>query len=205
MNKTVPKSVSLTLKILILSFIISLILIVNSYFHILPISQSATYIALLPLFALCVNLGFSMLRYFTGFLKKGIVFYLFQWTFTIILPVLFISLIELSIQKIIMRSVVSQLSPIIRYIDSYQEKNGSLPPKLGMKINADNLSYYHNKKAYMLKTEVTSVDKKGETIFYDSRTRHWYRFHQNQFDYFKNKKVMPPNIKSYIWFMKNTK
>ena len=205
MNKTVPKSVSLTLKILAISFAVSVILIFNSYFHMLPISQSATYIALLPLFALCVNLGFSMLRYFTGFLKKGIVFYLFQWTFTLILPVLFISLIELSIQKIIMRSVVSQLSPTIRYIDSYQEKNGSLPLKLGMKIKADNLSYYHNKKAYMLKTEVTSVDKKGETIFYDSRTKHWYRFHKNQFDYFKDKKVMPPNIKSYIWFMKNTK
>lgn len=206
MKKTLPKNIIIKKRIFITSLVLCVVLIINTYMSIFPFSQSITYIVLLPLFAICINIGLDLLRYFTNFLNKGFIFYLFQWTFTIILPVLFISLMELALQKIIMRNVIAQTAPIISYINNYKKAHNALPDKIKKNISKiDNFTYYHNDKVFMLKTQKYSVDKEGETIFYNSKDKTWYRFHKNQYDYFKDKKVVPPNIKTYLWFEKNSK
>lgn len=206
MEEVLPKNIVIKKRIFIISLALSSILIINTYLSIFPFSQSMTYIALLPLFAICVNIGFDLLRYFTNFLNKGFIFYLFQWTFTIILPVLFISLMELALQKIIMRHVIAKTSPIINYIKDYKKIHNTLPDKIKKNISKiDNYTYYHNDKVFMLKTIKYVVDKEGEVIYYNSKDKTWYRFHKNQYDYFKTKKIAPPNIKTYIWFEKNSK
>ncbi len=206
MEKILPKSILIAKSIFIVCLILSAVLVFNTYIKIFPFSQSWTYIILLPLFAICINLGLGLLRYYTDFLKKGLIFYLFQWIMTIILPILFISLMELAVQKILMRNVISKMSPIVNYIDNYKVKNNTLPVKIKKNIsNIDNFTYYHNNKDYMIKTLVSAIDKKGETIFFNSKDKTWYRFNKNQYDYFKDKKIAPPNIKTYLWFEKNTK
>ncbi len=206
MQKILPKNIIIRKNIFIICLILSAILIINTYITIFPFSQSWAYIILLPLFAICINTGLSLLRYFTDFLKKGFVFYLFQWTLTLILPILLISLMELALQKIIMRDVIIKIEPIISYINKYKKTNNSLPNKIKKTaLKIDNFAYYHNNKVYMVKTIVSSVDKRGEVIYFSSKDNHWYRFHKNQFEYFKDKKIMPPNIKQYLWFQKNTK
>jgi len=206
MKKILPKNIILGKRIFIICLALSVVLIINTYLNIFPFSQSITYIILLPLFAICINIGLGLLRYFTNFLNKGFIFYLFQWTFTIILPVLFISLMELALQKIIMRHVIEKTAPIISYINNYKKTNNALPDKIKKNISKiDNFTYYHNDKVFMLKTLKYGVDKKGEVIYYNSKDKTWYRFHKNQYDYFKTKKIAPPNIKTYLWFEKNSK
>ncbi len=206
MSKNLPKNIIILSYIFITSLVLATIIVANIYLDIFSFSQSSAYIYLLVLFAICVNFGFSLLRFFTNFLKKGIVFYLFQWTLTIVLPVLLISLIELSVQKKIMKDVVSKMTPLIEYVDNYKKSHNQYPDEIKKDISRiENFFYYHNKNSYMIKTVTSRVDMDGETIYFDSRDRHWYRFHQNQYEYFKDKKVIPPNIKRYIWFEKNTK
>jgi len=206
MSKKLPKSILILSYIFITSLVLAMVIVANIYLDIFSFSQSLAYIYLLVLFAICVNFGFSLLRFFTNFLKKGIVFYLFQWTLTIVLPVLLISLIELSVQKRIMKDVVSKMTPLIEYVDNYKKSHEKYPKEIKKGISKiDNFSYYHDKNSYMIKIVTSRVDMDGETIYFDSRDRHWYRFHQNQYEYFKDKKVIPPNIKNYLWFEKNTK
>ena len=112
MEKILHKSIVIGKWIFIICLAFSVVLIVNTYFKIFSFSQSTAYLILLPLFAICINIGLGLLRYFTNFLKKGLIFYLFQWTFTIILPILFISLMELALQKIIMRNIIIKTTPI---------------------------------------------------------------------------------------------
>ena len=206
MQKILPKSIIVGRWVFITCLAFSIVLIINTYFTIFPFSQSLTYILLLPLFAICINIGLGLLRYYTNFLNRGLIFYLFQWTFTIILPILFISLMELALQKIIMRDVIARTAPIISYINNYQKTNNALPDKIKKSISKiDNFTYYHNNKVFMLKTIRYGIDKEGEVIYYNSKDKTWYRFHKNQYDYFKDKKIAPPNIKTYLWFEKNSK
>ena len=47
-----------------------------------------------------------------------------------------------------------------------------------------------------------SLDIDGAQIFYDSRDGRWYRFHNDAYQYYKNKKNKPKSIESYISFQK---
>ncbi len=193
---------TIRVSIFIISFISSIYIVFSLFADPLVSAKPLAYLSLLILFAICVNLGLGILRNFTNFSQNKWVFYTFQWILTIIVPIVLILLIEHPLQKKMMWKVSNQMEPIIKYIDSYSKQNSKLPEKIlynTSKINS--FGYFHRDKSYMIKTIISSIDTSGETIYYDSKNKKWYRFHHDQFEYFKNKKIMPENIKNYLWFV----
>lgn len=177
-----------------------IVFIINDMFtYPLESLRIPSYAILSVLFIIFINLSILILRYFTSFMKKGYKFYSLLCVLSIFLPIFIISNIEGVIKDKILLSVQQKMSPIIKHIDNNDNLSGFNTDKL------NNMHYYRGINIYMLTTTVPSIDIDGETIFYDSKTEKWYRFHNDMYDYYKDKKEIPNNIKRYIWLIKNTK
>jgi len=55
-----------------------------------------------------------------------------------------------------------------------------------------------------VETHVPSIDIDGARIFYDSRDKHWYQFHNDEYQYYQDKKEKPKSIEHYISFQEQT-
>jgi uncharacterized membrane protein YhaH (DUF805 family) len=193
---------NIRITVFIVSFVLAIYIVFSLFSNPLRPTNSSAYIYLLILFAICVNLGLGILRNITNFSQNKWVFYTFQWVLTIVMPIVLILLIEHPLQKKIMWEVSDRMNPVIKYIDSYVKQNSKLPEIIQFDTSKiDSFGYYRKDKSYMVKTIVLSLDADGETIYYDSKDRKWYRFHHDQFAYFKDKKIIPKNIKNYLWFI----
>jgi len=189
--KTVISFIFLSICFILISFIL-----IDILKYPLESLRAPSYIILTLLLAVFINLFISILRYLTNFIKSNWKFYIFQWTATLILPFIIISFLEITIKDKIFKITQEKMKTIVVQID----KNKDI--KLTKK--SLNFSLYRGDNIYMLKTIVPSIDIDGETIFFDSRNRKTYHFHNDMLDYYKDKKTIPIAIKRYIWLMKNT-
>ena len=82
---------------------------------------------------------------------------------------------------------------------NYKNSNGALPAKIKESENLK-LRYYKKDKFYMLATDIFSNGTDKETIYFNTKDNKWYRFHNDQYRYYRDKKVVPPNLKEYLWF-----
>ncbi len=204
MNKNLNRSNIIRVAVLIISFVLSIVVLFNLFLNPLSSSKLISYLFLLVLFAICINLGLRILKNFIDFSQNRWVFYVIQWILTLLVPFSLIVLIEHPLQMKIMADVSKNMAPTLIYIKDYEKNNGTLPSNIknqeGMKVK-----YYHNGKFFMLATDIYPNETDKETVYFNSRDNKWYRFHDSQYKYFKDKKIIPPNIKQYLWFQKNTK
>ena len=56
-----------------------------------------------------------------------------------------------------------------------------------------------------IKISVSSIDTDGAKIFYDSRDRQWYRFHNDEYQYYQDKADKPKSIQIYTSLIKQMK
>jgi hypothetical protein len=196
---------SLKVAIFSTSFVFSVALLYYIFSNPLSSEKSTLYLCLLLLFAVCVNLGLDILRNFVNFSQKGWVFYLVQWILTFIVPIALIVLIEHPLQKRIMANVSKEMTPALNFIQNYQKKSGTLPESLDGFVKKEGnlkLRYYKRDKFYILVADIFPDNSDKETVYFSSQDNRWYRFHNDQYEYYKDKKIVPPNLKSYLWFIK---
>ncbi len=174
----------LSLILFILSISCS-IYIITFLFH-FPLEQLrvVSYLILFFSLAITVFLGIGLLRYFTKFTGKSWIFYIFQFLIALLLPLVLIGSIEGKVKEKILALVTHDMSPIITYIENHKKQNGNLPKELDKALvkfpSLRNIAYYHNDHTFILKTSVPSIDIDGAKIFYDSRDKQWYQFHNDE-------------------------
>jgi len=201
MEQPSNKNSKIKIAVFSISFVLSIAILSNLFSNPLDSSKSISYLFLLVLFAICINLGLSILKDFVNLSQSKWVFYIVRWTLTFIIPISLIVLIEHPLQKKIMADVSKSMKPTLKYIEQYKKDNGILP--VSIKENGTtNLNYYHAGKFYMLSRDIFPTASDKETIYFNSKDNKWYRFHNDQYKYYKDKKVVPPNLKEYIWFVK---
>ncbi len=199
MKQTLNRKKTIKIAVFVISFVFSIAILFNLFSNPLGASKSLSYTFLLILFAICVNLGLDILRNFVNFSQKGWVFYVAQWILTFLIPASLIVLIEHPLQKRIMFEVSKNMKPVLEYIQTYKNNEGTLPIKIKQK-NDIKLKYYHKGKFYLLATDIYPSNSDKETIYFNSRDNKWYRFYNDQYEYYKDKKIVPPNLKEYLWF-----
>ncbi len=152
--------------------------------------------------------GIGLLRHFTGFVKKTWIFYTFQFLFTAIVSFLIVSVFSTQVvthsQEKMFATVKNELIPIITYIEKHKEQYGKLPYNIGeaplKPATLQNIYYDHNPDTFILGTYIASLDIDGAQIFYNSRDKQWYQFHNDMYEYYKDKKERPKSIEHYISF-----
>ena len=156
-----------------------------------------------------VFLAIGLLRYFTNFIKKSWIFYTFQFLVALMLPLLIIGNVENKIQEKTFATVKNELTPIITYIENYKAQYGNLPENISkVPINPHalgNISYSYSSNIFMIVTHVPSIDIDGSRIFYDSRDQQWYQFHNDEYQYYQDKKEKPKSIRTYMSLLKQIK
>ena len=161
---------------------------------------------------LTIFLGVGLLRHVTKIIKKSWIFYIFQFFLALIGSLLFFSLFSVHVvnqsQEKMLLSVKNELFPMIERIKKYQKKYGKNPLSINVtSVNNQkltNLYYYATPDNFILGTYIPSLDIDGAQIFYDSRDGQWYRFHNDMYQYYKNKKNKPKSIENYISFQNQT-
>ena len=159
---------------------------------------------------LTIFLGVGLLRHFTKIIKKSWIFYIFQFLLAFAGSILVFSLFSVNVvnqsQEKMFISVKNELTPMIARIKKYQKKYGKTPFSISViSVNNQkitNLYYYATSDNFILGTYIPSLDIDGAQIFYDSRDGQWYRFHNDTYQYYKNKKNKPKSIENYISFQK---
>lgn len=184
---------------LIISALVAFILFILNDMLRYPLEsfRLANYIIISIFIVVCIILSTYLLRKFTHFIGKGVKFYLLLLVLLLFVPIAFIGTLEGIMKEKILIFVKKESTPLIKSINSSTEV--IQPAKL------KNMAYYKNDTIYMLKIIVPSIDIDGETIFYDSRSKEWHRFHNDMYEYYKNKQDIPESIEKYIWLIKNTK
>ncbi len=168
-----------------------------------------SYLILTLSLPVMVFLAIGFLRHFTNFIKKSWIFYTFQLLIACILPLVIMGNMENKIQEKTLATVKHELTPIIIYIENYKDQHGNVPENI-TKVPTDphileNISYAYNSNIFMLETHVPSIDIDGARIFYDSRDKHWYQFHNDEYQYYQNKKEKPDSIGTYMSLLKQIK
>lgn len=139
-------------------------------------------------------------------MKRSWGFYIFQIIVALILPLIIIGNIEFKVQKKILNTLKYEVTPIITYITGYQDKHGNLPNSISdisIKANTlNNISYTYSLDTFILETEVASIDIDRTKIFYDSRDKRWYQFHNDEYQYYLDKTKRPQAVENYISFKK---
>jgi len=208
-NQIVDSSVKNIFRIVDIASIILLVipLLLSTYIIILlfhsPLEQLrvASYLILLISLAIAIFFSIGLLRHFTNFTRKSWIFYIFQFLVALMLPLVLIGAIEGAVQKKILAVVKNDMTPIITYIESYKELNSNFPKGidggLSNSHSLKNITYYSNADTYMLETSVPSIDIDGAKIFYDSRDKQWYEFHNDEYQYYRDKANKPKSIQIY--------
>jgi len=116
--------------------------------------------------------------------------------------------IEDKIQEKILTTVKNEMTPIITYIEDYRDQYNDLPENItniSIKPHTlSNISYAYSSNIFIVETDAPSIDIDGAKIFYDSRDKHWYKFHNDEYQYYQDKKVKPKSIENYISFQEQT-
>lgn len=151
----------------------------------------------------------SLLRHFTRFVKKSWVFYIFQFLTTVIVSFFLVSFFATKVitnsEARMVASVKSELISMITYLENYQEQYGKVPQSIDTSNikpkTINNIYYYYSTSDnFIIGLYVPSLDIDGAQIFYDSRNKHWYQFHNDMYQYYKDKKDRPESIERYISF-----
>lgn len=168
-----------------------------------------SYLLLLFSLSLMIFLGIGLLRHFTNFIKNSWLFYTFQFLMALILPLIIISNIENKIQKTILVTVKNEFTPIITYIKDYKSQNGNVPTNIDKALfkshTLRSIYYLNDSYTFMLETDVSTIDIDGAKIFYDSRDKQWYQFHNDEYQYYQDKKDKPKSIDTYMSRIKQMK
>jgi len=193
-------------------FIVSLFMSVYVVYLLLHenLGMGQTFLSFILLFSVFLTLFFAigLLRHFTGFVKKSWIFYTSQFLSAIIGSFLTVSIFSSQVviqsQENMFTTVKNELSPIITYIEKYQNKHGNLPQTISKATikpaTLQNVYYDHNTHTFILGTYIASLDIDGAQIFYNSRDKQWYQFHNDMYQYYKEKKERPKSIEHYISF-----
>jgi hypothetical protein len=196
----------------IIIFVMSLLSTVYVSFALFhePLGMGQTFLSL-QLFILVFSTLFfavSLLRHFTGFVKKSWIFYIFQFLIAIIVSFFLVSVFSTKVitdsEARMVATVKSELIPIITYLEKYQEQYGKVPQSIDTSSikpkTINNIYYYSTSDNFIIGLYVPSLDIDGAQIFYDSRDKHWYQFHNDMYQYYKDKKDRPESIERYISF-----
>lgn len=168
-----------------------------------------SYLILTLSLSVMIFLAIGLLRHFTNFIKKPWIFYTFQFLMALLLPLVIIGNVEDKIQEKTLATVKNELTPVITYIENYKDQYGHIPKnitKAPIKPHTlGNISYSYGSNIFMLETHVPSIDIDGARIFYDSRDKHWYKFHNDEYQYYQDKKEKPESIRTYMSLLKQIK
>ena len=169
-----------------------------------------TFLSFILLISVFLTLFFAigLLRHFTGFVKKSWIFYIFQFLSAVIVAFIVVPIFSTQVithsQEEMSATVKNELTPIIRYIEKYQQKYGKLPQSIGeapiKPETLKNVYYDHTPHTFILGTYIASLDIDGAQIFYNSRDKQWYQFHNDMYQYYKDKKEKPKGIEHYMSF-----
>ena len=193
-------------------FIVSLLFTIYVIFVLLheELGIGQTFLSFILLISVFFTLflGIGLLRHFTGFVKKSWIFYAFQFLFTVIVSFLIVSVFSTQVvthsQEKMYATVKNELTPIITYIEKHKEQYGKFPQSIGKAPikpkTLQNIYYDHNSHTFILGTYMASLDIDGAQMFYDSREKQWYKFHNDMYQYYKDKKERPKSIEQYISF-----
>jgi len=155
-----------------------------------------------------IFLAIGLFRHFTHFIKKSWIFYTFQFLIALILPLVIMGNIEDKIQEKILTTVKNEMTPIITYIEDYRDQYNDLPENITNESikphTLSNISYAYSSNIFIVETDVPSIDIDGAKIFYDSRDKNWHQFHNDEYQYYQDKKEKPKSIENYISFQKQT-
>ncbi len=169
----------------------------------------ASYLILLISLAIAIFFSIGLLRHFTNFTGKSWIFYILQFLVALVLPLVLIGAVEGAVQKKILAVVKNDMTHIVTYINNYKVQEGNFPKGIDRAISnsysLNNITYYSNTDTYMLETSVPSIDIDGAKIFYDSRDRQWYEFHNDEYQYYQDKKEKPKSVANYISLIKQMK
>lgn len=175
------------------------------------IGQIFLSLLLFALVFLTLFFAISLLRHFTGFVKRSWIFYMFQFLITIIVSFLLVSFFSTKIitqsQERMVATVKSDLIPIVTYIHKYKEQYRKVPQSIAATIKPktiNNIYYYSTSDNFILGSYVPSLDIDGAQIFYDSRDKHWYQFHNDMYQHYQDNKEKPKSIEKYISCKKQT-
>ncbi len=193
-------------------FIVSLLLTVYIIFMLLHenLGIGQTILSFILLISVFLTLFFAigLLRHFTEFMKKSWIFYTFQFLFASIVSFLIVLIFSSQVitqsQEKMSATVKNELTPIVEYIEKYQKQYKKLPQSISeapiKSITLKNIYYDHNPHTFILGTYIASLDIDGAQIFYNSRDKQWYQFHNDMYRYYKDKKERPESIEHYISF-----
>ena len=193
-------------------FVVSLLVSIYQIIIILDLplgyGRIVSYLILTLSLPVMIFLAIGLLRHFTHFIKKSWIFYIFQFLIALILPLVIMGNIEDKIQKKILTTVKNEMTPIITYIEEYRDQHNDLPENItngSIKPHTlSNISYVYSSNIFILETDVPSIDIDGAKIFYDSRDKQWYQFHNDEYQYYHDKKEKPKSIENYISLQEQT-
>ena len=193
-------------------FIVSLFSTVYVVFVLLDekLGMGQTFLSFILFISVFFTLFFAtgLLRHFTGFMKKSWIFYTFQFLFTTIVSFIIVAIFSTQVitdsQEKMFATVKNELIPVITYIEQYQKRYKKLPQSIDeaplKPATLQNIYYDHNPHTFILGTYITSLDIDGAQIFYNSRDKEWYQFHNDMYQHYKDKKERPKSIEHYISF-----
>lgn len=199
----------LSIFILSLALAAFIYIIVDMFSNPLTTARSISTVLIFLLSAIIINITLGIYRYLNGFIKQSWLFYILQWTLMIILSMFITANVDTLMKDKIISSAKQEISSVIEYIDSYNKSTGSFPDNIDTavgKISKINyIDYYKDDKTYLLQTRLSSIDIDGEVLFYNSIDKNWGNFHNDEYQYYKNKKNSPKEIKNYIEILKQLK
>jgi len=142
------------------------------------------YLILFVTFAFMVFFILKFLQYFTNFIKRPWIFYLLQF--------------------LLFTTIKNELAPVIIYIENQQRQYGKIPKTINLASyhfkDIHNIYYFSTPNNFLIGVNTPSIDIDGEQVFYDSRDKTWYQFHNDMYQYYQNKKSKPKSIEKYISF-----
>ncbi len=176
------------------------------------IGQAMLSFILIITLVLTLFFGIGLFRHFTEFMKKSKLFYILQTLVSVILPLLVIPIFSSNVikhsQEEMFTTVKNELAPTITYIEKYQKVHGKIPnitSNIPIKLTTiKNLYLYKTLDNFLLGVNIPSIDIDGAQIFYDSRDKHWYRFHNDIYQHYQDKKDKSKSIQKYVSFQKQT-
>jgi len=159
---------------------------------------------------LTLFISMTLLRHFTGLIKRSWKFDIFQFFFAMLISFLTVSIFSSSVvahlQEAQLDTIKKDLRPVIFYIEEYQKSYGKTPSdiqaSLGSPTTINNISYQALPKHFIVGVQISTIDIDGAQVFYDSRDLHWYRFNNDMYQYYQERKEKPPEIERFISFQK---
>lgn len=210
MGKDKPTKIYTIISLLI--FIIMLFVTVYTVLALIdePLGTGQTLLSFVLMLSLALTLffGIGLLRHFTGWVQKSKLSYTMQTLLSVLLPFFIVPIFSNSAithsQEKVFSTVKSELAPLVTYIEAYQAEYGKLPQSIAKASNKPatlkNIYYDHTPHNFILGTYIASLDIDGAQIYYNSRNKQWYQFHNDMYQYHKDKKERPESIEHYISF-----